>query len=76
MDVVGATNLLVAHERLPNELAYKLVKAFFDNQKDIMSAHSVVKDIILEHQQARFSPVPFHDGAIQFYKERGIWKEG
>lgn len=76
VDVVAATNLLVTHERLPKELAYKLVKAFFDNQKDIMSAHSVVKDIILEHQQARFSPVPFHDGAIQFYKERGIWKEG
>ncbi len=76
VDVLGATNLLVAHERLPNEVAYKLVKAFFDNQKDILSAHAIVKDIKLESQQAKYSSVPFHEGAIQFYKEKGVWKEG
>lgn len=74
VDVVGATNLMVAHERMPKELAYKLVKAFFDNQKDILGAHAVVKAIKIESQQAGFSSVPFHDGAIQFYKEKGVWK--
>jgi len=74
VEVVGATNLLVANEKMPKDLAYKLVKAFFDNQKDILTAHAVVKDIKLEKQQAKFSSVPFHEGAIQFYTEKGVWK--
>ncbi|MEM2591251.1 MAG: TAXI family TRAP transporter solute-binding subunit [Candidatus Caldarchaeum sp.] len=74
VEVLVATNLLVAHARMPDWLAYELAKTLFDNLNEIMGAHAVVKDIKLDYQKSGFSPIPFHDGAIRYYSEKNVWK--
>ncbi|MEN3047714.1 MAG: TAXI family TRAP transporter solute-binding subunit [Candidatus Caldarchaeales archaeon] len=74
IEVLTATNLLVVHARMPESLAYQLTKTLFDNIKEIEGAHAVIKDIKLEFQKSMYSPIPFHEGAIRYYREKGVWR--
>jgi len=55
------------------EAAYKLAKALYNNQKDLAAAHGIFRRFNPKKMAAVTSIVPFHPGAIKFYKEVGIW---
>lgn len=65
-------NFLVTRENLSDETVYKMTKSLWDNLANMVSAHSAAKAINLEG--ATKAPVPFHNGAIKFYKEVGAMK--
>jgi TRAP-type uncharacterized transport system substrate-binding protein len=52
--------------------AYKIVKAVFDNQLELVRSHAEYRNVKLENQKASASPVPFHPGAMKYFKEKGI----
>ncbi len=69
-------NMFVAPESLPTDLAYKLVKAVFENLEALRAAVKAARDTTPE-STAKFigkSAIPFHPGAVQYFKEKGLVK--
>lgn len=69
--VAVATNLLVAHERMEEPLAYQITKVLLEHTEDLVAVHKAAKEITLKSAVVG-SPVPFHPGALRYYKEKGI----
>ena len=65
-------NLVVCNENMKETVAYDLVKTLFDHKPELLASHSDVKYLTLESQAGGGSPIPFHPGAIRFYKEKGV----
>jgi TRAP transporter TAXI family solute receptor len=68
----AVANILVTHEKMSDQTAYNIVKTIFDKQPDLINVHKTAADIKLENQKASASPVPFHPGAIKYFKEKGV----
>jgi TRAP transporter TAXI family solute receptor len=72
--VVGVANVLVVNEKMPEAVAYDITKVLFDKQPELEAIHPEAKNLTLETATVG-SPVPFHKGAIKYYRERNAWKE-
>ena len=71
-EVIGVANVLVAHEEMPEELAYRITQALFEHHDDLAAVHAEAAKLKLETAVVG-STVPFHPGAIRFYTEQGAW---
>jgi uncharacterized protein len=65
--------LAVSSAALPDETAYRLVKSWWDHYQDTWSIHPACKGWNPKDFVIRDITVPFHPGAIKFYKEMGAW---
>jgi TRAP transporter TAXI family solute receptor len=70
--VAAVANILVVNANMSNEDAYKIVKAIFDNQVDLVRSHAEYINIKLDSQKANATPVAYHPGALKYFKEKGI----
>ena len=43
-----------------------------DNKPELVAVHREANSFTLENQKKENSPVPFHPGAIKYYKEKGL----
>jgi len=68
---VGTTNLLVVHQDFSAELAYQITKLIFERRAELALVHKEAANITLTGAAGR-SPVPFHPGAIRYFRERGV----
>lgn len=69
-------NMFVCPASMPDELAYKITQATFQNLDTIRASVKAAKDTTPQ-SSARFvaaSGVPFHPGAIRYYREKGLVK--
>ena len=66
------TNLLVVHQDMNEQLAYKIVKAVFDHREDLIRVHKEAQNIKLENQKTEASSIPWHPAAIKYFAEKGI----
>ena len=69
-------NMFVCPESLPEEVAYAITKAVFENIDTLRSAVKSAKDTSLENT-AKFigkTAIPFHPGAVKYFKEKGLVK--
>ena len=69
---VTVTNLLVVHQDMNEQLAYKIVKAVFDHREDLIRVHKEAQNIKLENQKTEASSIPWHPAAIKYFAEKGI----
>jgi TRAP transporter TAXI family solute receptor len=69
--VVAETHALVTHARMPENLAYQITKLLFDKRAELIAIHSAASELTLEGA-VKGSAVPFHPGAIKYYKECGV----
>jgi hypothetical protein len=69
--VAAVTNLLVAHERLEEPLAYQITKLLHEHTADLAAVHPAAKEISLKNAVTG-SPISFHPGALRYYKEKGV----
>ena len=77
-DYIAAANSghLVARPDISEEAIYAFVKAFYENAQEIDAYHAIGRHIRLETALRSFCPdVPFHPGAVRYYKEVGIWDD-
>ncbi len=66
ISVVGSTHM-------SDDAAYALVKAWWDNYKELEPIHAQLVGWAPKVFVQDVATVPFHPGAIKFYKEKGVW---
>jgi TRAP transporter TAXI family solute receptor len=71
VQVAAVTNLLTAHERMDETIAYQITKLLHEHTADLIAVHQAAKEITLKNAVTG-SPIPFHPGALRYYKEKGI----
>jgi len=72
--VVAVANLLVVSESMPEALAHDLTKLLFDKQSDLEAIHPQARELSLQ-TALKGSTIPYHPGAIRYYKERQAWTQ-
>ena len=70
--MASAWNLLVAHEKLSDDMAYKIVKTLWESRPDLVNVHKEAQNIEIARQSNDVSPIPFHPGAIRYFREQGL----
>jgi uncharacterized protein len=65
-------NLIVTSDKMSNDDAYAIVKTLVEKKADIIAVHKEAESFSLENQVQDRSPIPFHPGALKYFKERGI----
>ncbi len=72
LKVIATPTLLIARADLSEDMTYQMVKALIDNFKELKAVNPVLADWTPE-VAVRELPVPYHPGAIKFYREKGLW---
>ncbi|UZX14619.1 TAXI family TRAP transporter solute-binding subunit [Thermus sp. PS18] len=68
-------NVFVCPASLPEDVAYGMVKAVFENLSALHAAVAPARDTTLENAvRSRGGRVPYHEGAIRFFREKGVWR--
>ncbi len=67
---VGSYSMFIVRKELPDSLVYEMVKATFDNQKDLANAYKSFQKLTPE--RILLSPIPIHPGAVKYFEEKGI----
>jgi len=57
---------------MSNEDAYAIVKTLVEKKADIVAVHKEAESFSLNNQVQERSPIPFHPGALKYFKEKGI----
>jgi len=71
IETAGVDMLLTCHDDLPEELVYWITRILFESLPDLAGSLNSLRQIDLEHVQA--SPIPLHQGAARFYRERELF---
>ena len=68
---ISVWNVVICSADLGEGLVYDLVKAVFEHQDFLTRIHPFAKYTTPENA-LHTSPIPFHPGAVKFYKEKGL----
>ncbi len=68
--VIGVPNVLVASSEMPEDLAYAITKAMFENIADLQAVHPAANQTTIELTLSA-TPIPLHPGALRYYEETG-----
>ncbi|HWO43629.1 MAG TPA: TAXI family TRAP transporter solute-binding subunit [Candidatus Eisenbacteria bacterium] len=71
--VIGYPLHLVSSTKVNEKTVYTLVKAWWDNMAELQTKHPLLKQWTKESQAITNFTIPYHPGAIQFYKEVKLW---
>jgi TRAP transporter TAXI family solute receptor len=69
---VDVWNLLVVPEKADEKLVYEIVKTMFEKKDELVKVHKDAAFLSLNNQSSGASPIPFHPGAVRYFKEKGI----
>ncbi|MCL5962300.1 MAG: TAXI family TRAP transporter solute-binding subunit [Chloroflexi bacterium] len=72
-DVWGYPTVLMTSSNLPDNVAYTLVKTWWDNYEKLKPINAQFNDWKPEIYVSKMATLPYHPGAIAFYKEKGVW---
>jgi hypothetical protein len=70
--IASVWNILVANEKMSDQVAYNIVKTVFDHKPELITVHKEAQNIDYQYQTNNASPIPFHPGAIKYFAEKGI----
>ena len=63
----------ICRASFPADLLYQLLKIRYDNYDKLTNAHPGFADETLDRVVDPNTLVPYHEGAIRFFKEKGVW---
>lgn len=72
VSVIGVANLLVVPASFDKAFAKAILGALFDSKADLIKVHPEANNLKLE-TMSKGAPIDFHEGAIEFYREKGVW---
>lgn len=67
---------MVSSTHVPDDVIYKVVKAIHDHKKELAATFGSFNAFDPKDMAHPHSTVPFHAGAVKYYKEIGIWQNG
>ena len=65
--------ILVTTDKMDEKLVYAITKSLFDRKADLVAIHKEAKKLSL-NSAVKLAEVPFHPGAVRYYKEVGALK--
>lgn len=68
---VGLFNFSITNKDMSDNLAYTITKTILENNAAMVRAHPAAKETIAANA-SRNSFLPFHPGAVKYYREKGI----
>jgi uncharacterized protein len=69
--MASVANILLVNANMPDDQAYKIVKAVFDHQKDLIAVHQEYANVTITGQKQASTPIDFHPGAVKYIQEKG-----
>lgn len=69
---VDVWNLLVVPESADEKLIYEITKTMFEKKEELVKVHKDASFLELANQTTNASPIPFHPGAVRYFKEKGL----
>lgn len=69
--VMTVSTMLIARADLPEELAYQITKAIFENPERLSKGYKKLGQLSPKIA-AEGVPIPFHPGAEKYFKEKGL----
>ena len=69
---IGTQAVLVTSSDLPDELAYAVVKAVFENFTDFRRLHPALSTLDMKDMVPSEAVIPIHQGALNYYREAGL----
>lgn len=73
VSTVAVNAVLICGSGLKEAMVYNLTKALFENQAELATAHAKGKELNMKTAVTGVS-IPFHPGAVKYYKEKGLMK--
>ena len=72
-EVWGYPTVLLVQSNMPDNVAYTLVKTWWENHEKLGPLSPSLKNWKPDIFVSKTATVPYHPGAIAFYKEKGVW---
>jgi uncharacterized protein len=72
-DVIGYPLHLASSTKVSDRTVATLLKAWWDNHAELQSIHPQFKKWTKGAQAITNFTVPYHTGAVRFYREAGVW---
>ena len=63
-------NILVANAKMPDKVAYDIVKTFIEKRDELVAVHGEAKSITLANQSPKNSPIPWHPGRAEVLQRK------
>lgn len=70
--VVATPNLFLGREDVDDDLVYQMIKTLIENYNELKVVNPSLADWTPEVAVQEL-PVPYHNGAIKYYREKGLW---
>jgi uncharacterized protein len=70
---IGVPVIFATTEKMDEKLVYAITKTLFEKKADIVAVHKQANSITLK-SAVNLADIPFHPGAIRYYKEQGAMK--
>lgn len=64
-------NLILTNDKMSDQDAYNIVKTLVEKKADIVAVHKEAESFSMDNQVQERSPIPFHPGAMKYFKEMG-----
>jgi TRAP transporter TAXI family solute receptor len=73
-DAKGVTvwNIMAVHAKMDDQLAYDLTRIMLEKREDLALVHKEALNIKPEWQTSSRAGIPWHPGALKYFKEKGI----
>jgi TRAP transporter TAXI family solute receptor len=68
---LGVYNFFIVHKELSDDLAYRITKTVLENNASLVKGHASAKETLIQNWNKN-AFLPFHPGAVRYYKEKGI----
>jgi TRAP transporter TAXI family solute receptor len=75
MSVLGFDAFMVASDKLSEEDAYQLTKAIYEQWGALQKDYGVLRRNPQDQLSKPTNTVPYHPGAIRYFKEAGVWSD-
>lgn len=70
--LIGMNTYFLSHPSVSNKTVYKVAKAIFEHTKEFAIYHKAARKWTLKRALKNVA-LPFHEGAIRYFKEKGVW---
>lgn len=70
--VAAVWNIMAVNENFSEDLAYKLTKTMLEKVEDLAKVHKTALLINKDDQKSANAGIPWHPGALKYFKEKGI----